>query len=78
MADLLEYIFNPSNKLAVDWRWRGFFYHQMTVQKILSDWSSKRNSKTGLTLIHNWALDLVQNIVQDESNHITKSGNLGY
>jgi hypothetical protein len=32
LAEFFDHVFNPETKLNSDWRWRGFFAHQNTVQ----------------------------------------------
>lgn len=73
LADLLEYIFNPTTKLAYDWRWRGFFGRPNTVKRILGYWSSRKSSKSARTLVYDWALRQIRKVVGEEARSITKS-----
>lgn len=76
LSDFLEYVFNPATIFSTgfDWRWRGFFSHKPTVEKIFSYWTASQVNKSTRTFISDWAMRLVTKEVGKESRRITKSG----
>ncbi|RDB27091.1 hypothetical protein Hypma_005008 [Hypsizygus marmoreus] len=74
LAQFLDYVFNPANKFESDWRWKGFFFHKSTVERILGYWTTSKYNKTTRTLITGWAQQLVGRLVGKESRAVTRSG----
>jgi hypothetical protein len=73
LADFLDYVFNPDRKFAFDWRWKGFFAHKVTVQRILEYWTMSKYSQTAQTVVLDFATSLVECTVGQESRRITQS-----
>lgn len=74
LADFLDYVFNPENRLPRDYRWKGFFRQKATVLRILGYWCTSRYSKTVRHLLYDWAITLVGKIVRGEARKITEFG----
>ncbi|KAJ7235067.1 hypothetical protein C8J57DRAFT_1572916 [Mycena rebaudengoi] len=76
LADLVEYVFNPTTRFTsgFDWRWRGFFSQKAAVKNIFSYWSTSQTNKTTRALLWEWAYQLVKRTISKESKEITKSG----
>ncbi|KAH7906548.1 hypothetical protein BJ138DRAFT_1137935 [Hygrophoropsis aurantiaca] len=73
IADLMEYVFNPSFKQGVH-RWNGFFKMRGTASGILDHWVSKKNSRSARAEVHDWAVSHIQRTVRSEARTITKLG----
>ncbi|EIM86401.1 uncharacterized protein STEHIDRAFT_57738, partial [Stereum hirsutum FP-91666 SS1] len=74
LVEFLDYIFNPNNCLARDYRWSGFFQKKAAVLRILNYWCTSHYSKSVRVLLYDWAIALVGKIVQREAKKITDIG----
>ena len=63
LADFLDHIFNPDRKFVFDWRWKGFFAHKTTVQRILEYWTTSKYSQTARALVLDFATSLIERTV---------------
>jgi hypothetical protein len=73
LADFLDHIFNPDRKFVFDWRWKGFFAHKTTVQRIMDYWTTSKYSQTARALVLDFATSLIERTVGRESRRITQS-----
>lgn len=73
LAEFLEYIFNPQNKLALDWRWKGFWKNDRTIRQIFGYWMSSAYNKSTHMLLRNIALTITETTIHRESQAITDS-----
>jgi hypothetical protein len=74
LADFLDYVFNPANTHAFDWRWKGFFAYREAVERILGYWTTARYNNTTCTFINGWAISHVKKVTAKESAKTTESG----
>lgn len=74
LAQFLEYVFNPANRLEYDVRWAGFFQQQPVVRRILGYWTTSAYPKTARKLVYGWAADVTRKLVRKESKGISSSG----
>jgi hypothetical protein len=73
LADFLNHLFDPDRKFRYDWRWKGFFAHKATVQKIFNYWTTLKYSQTVQTVVLDFATSLVEKTVSRESRSVTAS-----
>ncbi|KAF7343799.1 hypothetical protein MSAN_01960900 [Mycena sanguinolenta] len=66
LADLLDHVFNPENKLEADWRWQ--------VERIFGYWSTSKYNQTTRNFIQDWAISQVAKSVYSEARRVTQSG----
>ncbi|KAF8172686.1 hypothetical protein BJ912DRAFT_1024993 [Pholiota molesta] len=73
--DLMEYVFDPSNKQGT-LRWHGFFINHGNATRILDWWTSSKNTADARQEVTEWACNHVSKLIAREAAHITKSKEL--
>ena len=74
-ADLCLYVFNPDNcYITTGWRWNNFYKKPEDVDQILTWMVSKPNSKQARKFVKRGMIKIVEDVVVDEANQITKAG----
>ncbi|KAI0723617.1 hypothetical protein C8Q76DRAFT_767461 [Earliella scabrosa] len=71
-GDLVVYVSNPENWQGSRRYW-GFFSVQGRVEQVLDWWTSSRNSTTGRTSVHTWAVEYAATVVRAEGSAATRS-----
>ncbi|KAI0309308.1 hypothetical protein OF83DRAFT_1072222 [Amylostereum chailletii] len=76
LAHLFEYVFDPTTRLARDYRYGSFFKHQTRVRRIFGFWSASKSTKAVRKFVKGWAVGLVSQFVRKESKGILQDGML--
>jgi len=74
-ADLCLYVFNPDNThITSGWRWDNFYKRPEDIDQILTWMVSKPNSRQACRFVKRGMIVIVEKVVADEADRITKAG----
>jgi hypothetical protein len=73
LGDVMTYVFDPKFRQGTH-RWEGFFKRSGTATRILDHWVSPRNSPSARTEVHEWAVNYVAKVINDEAKAVNDQG----
>lgn len=73
-AELCLHVFDPQNPMGTEWRWNNFYKFPEAVNNILIWMASRPNSKLACQTAAIGMTKVVENVIIEEANRITKKG----